>query len=127
MIYRRNGNITEVLLTKRNVDPFKGYWCIPGGHIELFEKSEDAAIREIMEETGLTYHPVFLCYIDEIFPEMDIHNVVLMHYGTVEGEPVKDDQEVSEIAWFNLEEALKMNLAFEHHKGLEIFADRMKM
>jgi 8-oxo-dGTP diphosphatase len=45
----------KILLTRRNVDPFKGQWCLPGGHIDDNEKAFDAVIREAKEETGLEF------------------------------------------------------------------------
>jgi len=45
---------TRLLLVKRNVDPKKGYWSLPGGFMELFETPESSALRELEEETGLT-------------------------------------------------------------------------
>jgi ADP-ribose pyrophosphatase YjhB (NUDIX family) len=35
------------------VDPKKGFWCLPGGFMELNETPEAAALRELQEETGL--------------------------------------------------------------------------
>ena len=43
----------RVLLVKRNVEPKSGFWCLPGGFIELGEKPEEGALRELEEETGL--------------------------------------------------------------------------
>lgn len=41
-----------LLLVKRKFDPDAGYWAIPGGHLDLGEKVEEAAEREAYEETG---------------------------------------------------------------------------
>ncbi|RJP84103.1 MAG: NUDIX hydrolase [Desulfobacteraceae bacterium] len=43
----------QVLLVKRSVDPQKGFWCLPGGFMELHETPEGAGLRELREETGL--------------------------------------------------------------------------
>ncbi|KXX70458.1 NUDIX domain-containing protein [Flammeovirga sp. SJP92] len=43
----------ELLLTVRKFDPFKGTYDLPGGFVDINEKVEDAAIREIKEELNL--------------------------------------------------------------------------
>ncbi|MBC8213861.1 MAG: NUDIX hydrolase [Candidatus Marinimicrobia bacterium] len=43
----------EILLVRRKYEPAKGFWCLPGGFIELGETPQMAAIRELKEETNL--------------------------------------------------------------------------
>jgi ADP-ribose pyrophosphatase YjhB (NUDIX family) len=45
---------TDVLMIKRGHPPREGEWSIPGGHQELGETVRETALREVMEETGLT-------------------------------------------------------------------------
>lgn len=42
----------RVLLIQRKNYPFKGFWCLPGGFVDLEESFIDAAVRELEEETG---------------------------------------------------------------------------
>ena len=42
----------HLLLIKRKYNPDAGYWSIPGGHLDLGERVEHAAVREAEEETG---------------------------------------------------------------------------
>ena len=43
----------QVLLIQRGFEPFKGCWAIPGGFMNMDETTEQCAIRELEEETGL--------------------------------------------------------------------------
>ena len=54
VLFHRSGNRLEVLLIKRAREPFKGLWAFPGGFVDKNESLEDAAARELLEETGLT-------------------------------------------------------------------------
>ena len=112
----------KILLTRRNVDPFKSQWCLPGGHIDADEKAIDAVIREAKEETGLDFEPEFITYFDEIVPERDWHAVVLVFAGIGKGEIAAQEQEVADIAWFLLEEARTLPLAFVHNQILDEYA-----
>lgn len=112
----------KILLTKRNIEPFKGQWCLPGGHIDENEEALDAVIREAKEETGLEFEPEFISYFDEIVPEYDWHAVVLVFAGKGTGELTAQEREVTDIAWFSLDEARSLPLAFVHNKILNEYA-----
>lgn len=43
----------KVLLIQRGDEPYKGQWAFPGGFMEMDETTEQCAIRELKEETGL--------------------------------------------------------------------------
>ena len=114
----------KILLTRRNVDPFKGQWCLPGGHIDEFENTKEAAVREAKEETGLNFEAEFFAYADEIIPEFNWHAVVMIFAGKGTGEPIAQEGEVADIAWFSLEEARSLQLAFVHNQILDKFASQ---
>lgn len=44
---------SKILLIQRVKPPYKGYWTLPGGKIEFGEHPEEAALREVKEETDL--------------------------------------------------------------------------
>ena len=44
----------KVLLIQRKLPPYKGEWSLPGGFVQVTESVDDAAIRELKEETGVT-------------------------------------------------------------------------
>ena len=121
IITNTSDGIVKVLLARRAHDPFKDQWCIPGGHIEKYESTRNAIIREVKEETGLNFNPQFFGSFDEILPNENIHAVVSVYIGEGVGKVVPQPSEVKEIQWLTLAEALSMPLAFAHHQILETY------
>ncbi len=117
-----------ILLTKRSIPPFQGHWCLPGGHIDDYETAEKAVVREVMEETGLNFiSPVFLYFFNEVFPLYNFHAVALAFYGRGRGAVQLMPDEVEEIAWFPLDEALALPLAFNHQQILQRYVQHFAL
>lgn len=116
---------SRILLTKRNVRPDKGKWCLPGGHIDIGETAVNTIRREAKEETGLKVKNIkFFKYYDEYLPKLKIHSIVLIFHGKPRGKE-KINKEVIEQKWFSQKEIKKLKLAFIHNKVLnEFFNER---
>ncbi len=125
IVTETEGHPTKVLLTRRLIEPFKGQWCLPGGHIDPNESIYDAVIREIKEETGLDFAAHFFRPFNEIIPEHSIHAVVMVFEGVGIGTLKAQPDEVSEMKWFTLDEARSFQLAFTHNGILDKYADSL--
>ncbi|MFW9878393.1 MAG: NUDIX hydrolase [Candidatus Thorarchaeota archaeon] len=83
----------HLLLVKRKYSPDAGYWSIPGGHLDLGEKVEAAAVREAFEETGFKVAVSKLAgIIDKIMYDdngkIEFHYVLINYFvEQIEGDP----------------------------------------
>ena len=99
----------EVLLVKREKEPNKGKWSIPGGRQIIGETAEEAAKRELQEETGVIVDRLLLVdIVDAIFP--DVEGKIKYHYTLVDymgywksGETRAGD-DAREVKWVNFNE-----------------------
>ena len=114
----------KVLLVKRGIAPSKGLWAIPGGSVELGETLQEAAEREIMEETGLASRAVKLVYTFD-FIERDDSGKIRFHFTIVDimadyisGTP-KGADDALEARWVSPEELKELPMSKNTLKVLE--------
>lgn len=83
----------EVLLIRRGRPPRQGEWSLPGGRIEPGERTLDAALRELREETGIEAEITGLIdVVDGLFPEAGRHYVLIDYAARwLSGEPEAGD------------------------------------
>lgn len=101
----------RILLVKRKFPPGAGKWSIPGGVVEAGERLDEAARRELEEETGLRAKPLGLIWLLNNIVR-DAEGRVLFHYvildilfdpASVEGE-LRPGGDVEDVAWFSYDE-----------------------
>ncbi len=108
----------RVLLTRRGLEPFKGFWDIPGGFLDEGEDPLDGLRRELREETGLEVEPErFLgIWVDRYGGDSTAEATLNLYWTArvVGGEAAPAD-DVSELGWFD-RDALpaRDELAFEN-------------
>ena len=104
----------EVLLVERKNPPYG--WALPGGFVDYGESTENAVVRELKEETGLTGINVKLVDVASD-PTRDPrqHTVSIIYKVDAEGEPIAAD-DAKNVGWFDLFNLPDM--AFDHKKIL---------
>ncbi len=102
----------ELLLLKSHKWP--GRYVVPGGHVELGERIEDAAVREAREETGLeVYDLEFICFQEFIFDPSFWkagHYIFFDYRCKTHSSDVKLNDEAEEFTWIKPSQALALPL-----------------
>lgn len=117
----------QVMLIERDLPPFAGQWALPGGFVRVEETLDQAAARELREETGLS--DIFL---EQLFTFGDLQRdprervVTVAYYALVNlaGHAVQASTDARNAAWFPVTEL--PTLAFDHARIVETALERLR-
>jgi 8-oxo-dGTP diphosphatase len=110
---------SNILLIKRKNDPFKDHLSLPGGFVNEGELVEEAARRELWEETSLTVEPIEILgvYSD---PNRDPrgHVLTVVWVAIVVNGVARANDDSTEVQWVPLDDLDSARLAFDHKQIL---------
>ncbi|MEO0459890.1 MAG: NUDIX domain-containing protein [Myxococcota bacterium] len=117
----------KVLLIQRGLEPFKGKWALPGGFVQVDETIDDAAMRELREETG-----VGRVYLEQLYtfgalerdPRERVVSVAYYALVKLSEHDLHAASDASNAAWFGIHDIPK--LAFDHDPILEMAVERLR-
>jgi len=117
VVFQFDGTNLNLLLIRRGNEPFKGDWAFPGGFLEETETLEEAAKRELKEETGITSK-----YFTEVGTFSDLNRdprgrTISVAFASVARKAdcqATAGDDAKEARWFRIHEMPK--LAFDHEK-----------
>ena len=122
-----NENQLKVLLVERAIEPFCGYWALPGGFIYMEETVDECAKRILQKETNLTD-----IYMEQLYTFATVDRdprfrvISIGYYALVKLSDynVQAGIDESNVKWFSLDEIPQ--LAFDHTSILEKTLERLK-
>lgn len=115
-----------ILLVKRDHEPARGQWSLPGGRVRTGESLDEAVIREVREETGIDVSIDGLCGVAERIVrddegDIEFHYVILDYYATALATDVKPGDDAADVRWVPVDHLADLHLT----AGLvEFLADR---
>ena len=109
-----NKKTEEILLIKRLNEPFKDCWALPGGFVDENEDLEQAARRELFEETNIeTDEMTQIGTFGKPYRDPRGHMISVAYQTNLnENQKVKAKDDAKEVKWFSIKDLPE--LAFDH-------------
>ena len=105
-----NANLEEVLFCIRAKEPYKGLYNFVGGKVEEDETNDEAAYRELFEETGISHNDIELDHFMDL-NYFKYENNLQVYYGILKHE-VNLVEEKNKLEWVTIDNELLNNSKF---------------
>ena len=117
----------KVMLIQRGLPPFEGKWALPGGFVRLDETLDEAARRELEEETGLRR-----IFLEQLYtfsqvdrdPRERVVSVAYYALVNLRDHQVRAATDARDAAWFGVHDV--PSLAFDHAEILRLALERLR-
>ncbi len=113
----------KILLVQRANDPGKGLWAVPGGKVDHGETLREAAVREVLEETGLDVEVSDVVWAGEHISDHG-HIVLIDFLGTVRGGSLQAADDADRAEWVPVADATGYPLTETMYDLLDLLALR---
>ena len=91
----------DILLARRKYEPYSGTWYFPSGYIEYNESAEEAAIREVREESGLVVELTGIFDVFSVFDDPRQNTVLVLYSANVVGGQLMAGDDASDVRFFS--------------------------
>jgi 8-oxo-dGTP diphosphatase len=115
IVLKKVNNSFHVLLIERKNEPFKNQWALPGGFVDIDEEIEEAAYRELKEETSISEIKLYQFYtFGKLGRDPRGRTISIVYHGVLENEnqEIKAGDDAKNLRWFPIENLPEM--AFDH-------------
>jgi 8-oxo-dGTP diphosphatase len=118
-VFSFQDDFLKILLVKRKSEPFAGKWALPGGYVDINETCENAATRELAEETGIKASLTQFHTYSEVGRDPRERTISVAFLGECKPKGTKTvaGDDAAEAKWFNIYKLPE--LAFDHQKIAE--------